>query len=152
MKKKEKIFQEEKRYLCNTYQRLPIVLERGKGTKVWDCDGKEYLDFISGIAVLNLGHSHPKILREIKRQANTLIHTSNLFYTVPQIKLAKILVENSFASKVFFCNSGAEANEAAIKLCRKYFKDRGQPHRWEIITMEGSFHGRTLATLSATGH
>ncbi len=138
-------------YIFPTYLRSPIVLTRGEGMRVWDSEGKEYLDFVSGIAVLNIGHRHPKVIEAIQKQSAMLMHVSNLYYSEPQIRLAELLVTHSFADKVFFCNSGAEANEAAIKLTRKFFKDRGEPHRFEIITMENSFHGRTLATLSATG-
>jgi len=138
-------------YIFPTYLRSPIVLTRGEGMRVWDSEGKEYLDFVSGIAVLNIGHRHPKVIEAIQKQSAMLMHVSNLYYSEPQIRLAELLVTHSFADKVFFCNSGAEANEAAIKLTRKFFKDKGEPHRYEIITMENSFHGRTLATLSATG-
>jgi acetylornithine/N-succinyldiaminopimelate aminotransferase len=118
---------------------------------LWDQAGKEYLDFLAGIAVCNLGHCHPDLTRVICRQADTLVHVSNLFYTRPQVELAAELTRLSFADKVFFSNSGAEANEAAIKLARKYSKDRNGAGRFHIITMKESFHGRTLATLSATG-
>ena len=139
-------------FLMNTYGERVAAFVRGKGTRVWDSEGKEYLDLIAGIAVSTLGHCHPKVTEAIVKQAETLIHVSNLYYTLPQIELAKALVESSFAEKVFFSNSGAEANEAAIKLCRKFGScDDGKPGRYEIITMEGSFHGRTLATLTATG-
>ena len=137
--------------MANTYQRFPVVFIKGKGTKLWDTDGRSYTDFVAGIAVCNLGHAHPRICEALSRQAQTLLHVSNLYYTRPQIELASWLVENSFADRVFFGNSGAEANEAAIKLARKYFKERGENHRFRIIAMERSFHGRTLATLSATG-
>ena len=133
-------------YLMNTYGERVASIVRGKGTKVWDLEGKEYLDLIAGIAVSTLGHCHPEVVDAIRKQAETLIHASNLYYTKPQAELAKKLVENSFADKVFFCNSGAEANEAAIKLSRKSGNGKH-----EIITMEGSFHGRTIATLTATG-
>ena len=116
-----------------------------------DAEGRTYTDFVAGIAVCNLGHAHEGIARAVADQARRLVHVSNLYYTEPQSELAEWLVEHSFADRVFFCNSGAEANEAAIKLARKYFKDRGAPERFRIITMEGSFHGRTMATLSATG-
>ncbi|RLB81380.1 MAG: acetylornithine transaminase [Deltaproteobacteria bacterium] len=134
-----------------TYTRFPIVLVQGEGCTLRDERGRTYTDFVAGIAVCNLGHAHPGIARAIADQAQRLVHVSNLYYTRPQIALAEWLVEHSFADRVFFCNSGAEANEAAIKLARKYFKDRGAPERFRIITMEGSFHGRTMATLSATG-
>ena len=137
--------------MATTYQRFPVVLIKGDGSKLWDTDGRSYTDFVAGIAVCNLGHAHPRICETLTRQAQTLLHVSNLYYTRPQIELASWLVENSFADRVFFGNSGAEANEAAIKLARKYFKERGEDSRFRIITMERSFHGRTLATLSATG-
>jgi acetylornithine aminotransferase len=137
--------------IAKTYTRFPIVIERGKGCTLWDNDGKAYTDFVAGIAVCNLGHAHPAIAEALATQADTLWHVSNLYYTVPQTQLAALLVAHSFADRVFFCNSGAEANEAAIKLARKYFKDRGQPERFRILSMERSFHGRTMASLSATG-
>ena len=133
-----------------TYARFPIILVRGKGTRVWDMDGKEYLDFLAGLAVCNLGHCHPKVVRAIQDQAEKLIHVSNFYYIEPQIQLASLLCQHSFAGKVFFGNSGAEANEGAIKLARKYAKEKMQGDRYEIITMDRSFHGRTLATLTAT--
>ncbi len=139
------------KYVAHTYNRYSLVLVKGKGTRVWDVDGKEYLDFVSGLAVCNLGHCHPRVVKAIQAQAETLIHVSNFFYIAPQIELASLLCKHSFADKVFFCNSGAEANEGAIKLARKYAKEKMQGDRYEIITMERSFHGRTLATLTATG-
>jgi acetylornithine/N-succinyldiaminopimelate aminotransferase len=138
-------------YLFSTYKRFPLVLVRGQGTKVWDENGKEYLDFVAGLAVCNVGHCHPKVVEAIIAQAGTLLHVSNLYYTAPQIELARLLVGASFADRAFFCNSGAEANEGAIKLARRYMRDRGQEGRFEIITTFNSFHGRTLATLTATG-
>lgn len=137
--------------IAKTYKRFPIVITKGKGCNLWDIEGKKYMDFVSGIAVCNLGHSHPKVSAALSKQADVLLHVSNLYYTEPQIDLAYRLTENSFADRVFFCNSGAEANEAAIKLARKYFKDKGESERYRIVTMEKSFHGRTMATLSATG-
>ena len=137
--------------MANTYQRYPVVFIKGNGAKLWDTEGRSYTDFVAGIAVCNLGHSHPRIYEALAQQAQTLLHVSNLYYTRPQIELASWLVENSFADRVFFGNSGAEANEAAIKLARKYFKERGEDNRFRIVAMERSFHGRTLATLSATG-
>ena len=137
--------------IANTYKRFPIVLARGKGCTVWDIDEKAYTDFVSGIAVCNLGHADPEVAAVLARQSETLVHVSNLYYTIPQVELAEWLTTRSFADRVFFCNSGAEANEAAIKLARKYFHDQGQHERFRIITMEQSFHGRTFATLSATG-
>jgi predicted acetylornithine/succinylornithine family transaminase len=136
--------------VANTYARYPVLLVRGKGTRVWDWEGQEYLDFVSGLAVCNLGHCHPKVVKAIQDQAEKLIHVSNFYYIEPQIQLASLLCQNSFADKVFFCNSGAEANEGAMKLARKYAKEKMGRDRYEIITMERSFHGRTLATLTAT--
>ena len=137
--------------IMNTYKRFPIVLVKGSGVKVWDVNGKEYLDFVAGIAVCNLGHSHPQVIATVKEQLENLTHVSNLYYTEPQAQLAKLLVDNSFADKVFFCNSGAEANEAAIKLARKYAHENMGPDKFELITMKDSFHGRTMATITATG-
>ncbi len=137
--------------IAATYKRFPVVLTRGSGCRVWDETGKTYLDFVAGIAVCNLGHCHPDIVRAIVKQAGILIHVSNLYYTVPQTELARVIIDNSFADRVFFCNSGAEANEAAVKLARKYFKDRGETDRYEILSMKQSFHGRTMGALSATG-
>lgn len=139
------------KYLMQTYSRQPISIVRGRGTKVYDLEGREYLDFVGGIAVNILGHGHPDLVHAIQRQAAQLIHTSNLYYTEPQVKLAQVLVDHSFADRVFFCNSGAEANEAAIKLARRYGHERHGASRFEIITMKNSFHGRTLAMITATG-
>ncbi len=139
------------RYVMNTYTRLPLTIERGQGCLVYDAEGREYLDCVAGIAVNILGHAHPDIVEAITRQARQLIHTSNLFYTEPQTQLAEQLVQHSFADKVFFCNSGTEANEAAIKLARRHAIQSFGPQRIEILTMLKSFHGRTLASLSATG-
>ena len=143
--------EEAETYMFKTYARYPICLVRGKGVKVWDEEGKEYLDFIGGIAVCALGHSDERIAEILREQALKLIHVSNLFYTIPQVDLARMLVKYSGMDRVFFCNSGAEANEAAIKLARKYSYERYGKDRYTIICMENSFHGRTLATLSATG-
>jgi acetylornithine aminotransferase len=137
--------------IAQTYKRFPLVLTRGSGSTLWDENGRRYTDFVAGIAVCNLGHAHPKIVEALTAQARALWHVSNLFYTLPQKDLAAWLTAHSFADRVFFCNSGAEANEAAIKLARKYFKDAGEGQRFRIISMEQSFHGRTMATLSATG-
>jgi predicted acetylornithine/succinylornithine family transaminase len=146
-----KIIEESGHYIMNTYTRSPIVLRKGRGMKVWSTDGKEYLDFVGGIAVNVLGHCHPKVVVALQKQAQRLLHVSNLYHNEPQIRLAKLLVEHSFADKVFFCNSGAEANEAAIKLARKYAKENLSEHHVEIISTVNSFHGRTMAALSATG-
>ena len=139
------------KFVAHTYARYPLLLVRGKGTRVWDKEGREYLDFVSGLAVCNLGHCHPKVVKAIQDQAEKLIHVSNFYYIEPQIQLASLLCKNSFADQVFFCNSGAEANEGAMKLARKYAKEKMEGDRYEMITMERSFHGRTFATLTATG-
>ncbi|MFZ3066144.1 MAG: acetylornithine transaminase [Nitrospirota bacterium] len=144
------LLESSKKYIMNTYNRFPVVFIKGRGVKVFDSDNREYLDFVAGIAVCNLGHCHPKVTVAFQKQAQRLVHVSNLYHNEPQIKLAKMLIENSFADKVFFCNSGAEANEAAIKLVRKYAKEKLKGNRYEIITMEKSFHGRTMATITAT--
>jgi len=148
--KTKNLIEKSNKYLAQTYGRFPIALVKGKGMKVWDTNGKEYLDFVSGLAVCNLGHCPEAVVKAIKNQAETLMHVSNLYHIKPQIELAEALVEKSFADKAFFCNSGAEANEAAIKLARKYYHDRKE-EKYEIITMKNSFHGRTMATISATG-
>ncbi|MEC4678773.1 MAG: acetylornithine transaminase [Nitrospirota bacterium] len=137
--------------LMPTYARFPLVLERGVGATVTDVEGKTYLDFVSGVAVNALGHCDAKLVKQVQTQAETLLHVSNLYYNLPQIELAKILVQHSFADKVFFCNSGAEAVEAAIKLARRYAKEKMPGERFEIITAKSAFHGRTLAALAATG-
>jgi predicted acetylornithine/succinylornithine family transaminase len=138
------------RYLMSTGTRLPVTFVRGHGCLVYDETGKEYLDLVAGIAVNLLGHSHPAVAAALAEQSVRLIHTSNLYYSVPQVELAKRLVELAFPARVFFANSGAEANEAAIKIARKWGKlNRGGAY--EIICSEGSFHGRTLATVTATG-
>jgi acetylornithine aminotransferase len=137
--------------IAKTYKRFPVVFLKGKNSTLFDTAGRSYTDFVAGIAVCNLGHAHQRICQSLTNQANTLWHVSNLYYTVPQIELATWLVNHSFAERVFFCNSGAEANEAAIKLARRYFKERNETNRFRIVTMEKSFHGRTMATLSATG-
>jgi acetylornithine/N-succinyldiaminopimelate aminotransferase len=139
------------KYHTPNYGRTPILLVRGEGMRVWDSEGREYLDFTAGIAVTSLGHCHPVVTGAIREAAATLLHVSNIFHAAPQIHLAKMLVENSFADRVFFCNSGAEANEAALKLARKYGKERGASDRYEVISTRNSFHGRTLATVTATG-
>jgi len=147
----QEIIKKADQVIAKTYKRFPIVIAKGKGCTLWDTDGKSYTDFVAGIAVCNLGHAHPQVSKALCMQADILFHVSNLYYTIPQVDLAYWLTENSFADRVFFCNSGAEANEAAIKLARKYFKKKGESGRYRIISMEHSFHGRTMATLSATG-
>jgi predicted acetylornithine/succinylornithine family transaminase len=147
----EELIKKATQYLANTYTRFPIVITKGEGCWLWDVNGRRYLDFLAGIAVCNLGHAHQNVVEALTAQAKKLFHVSNLFYMEPQIKAAKMLVEHSFGDKVFFCNSGAEANEAAIKLARRYSWDRHGEGRHEIITMDNSFHGRTVNTLAATG-
>lgn len=138
--------------IMKTYGRYPIVPVRGEGCRLWDADGKEYLDFLAGVAVNNLGHCHPRVVKALQEQAETLIHCSNYYQIPQQIELAELLCVHSFADKAFFCNSGAEANEAAIKLARKYSRETFEnPERYDIITAAESFHGRTMATVSATG-
>ncbi len=137
-------------YLMQVGRRLPVTFVRGKGCLVYDDSGREYLDLVAGIAVNLLGHAHADVVAALNAQASSLIHTSNLYYTQPQVELAQRLVELSFPSRVFFCNSGAEANEAAIKLARKWGK-RNRDGAFEIITTTGSFHGRTLAAVTAGG-
>lgn len=133
--------------IMGTYARYPAAMVKGSGCRLTDADGKEYLDFMAGIAVCGLGHGHPAITEAIGRQAGKLVHVSNLYYTEPQIELAEMIIGNSFGEKIFFCNSGAEANEAAMKLARIYSAEG----RYKIISLSGSFHGRTLATVAATG-
>jgi acetylornithine/N-succinyldiaminopimelate aminotransferase len=140
----------EAAHYMHTFKRLPICLDHGEGVYVWDVDGKRYMDWVAGIAVNVLGHAHPAVTAAICTQAKKLIHTSNLYYTIPQLELADLLIANSCAERVFFANSGAEANEGAIKLARKW----GKQHRdgaYEVITALDSFHGRTLAMVAATG-
>ena len=140
------------RYIMRTYGRYPIVPVRGEGCRLWDADGKEYLDFLAGVAVNNLGHCHPRVVEALQKQAAKLVHCSNYYQIPQQIELAELLCSHSFADKAFFCNSGAEANEAAIKLARKYSREIfNNPERYGIITAADSFHGRTLATVAATG-
>ena len=140
----------EEKYYAQTVRRQPIVLVRGQGTRVWDADGKEYLDFTAGWAVNNLGHCHPVMVQAIQEQAATLIQTSNQFFTIPQLNLAQALIDNSCLDRVFFGNSGAEAVEGALKLARKYGK-KNRDGAYEVITAFNSFHGRTLTTIAATG-
>lgn len=140
----------ERTYLMGTFRRLPVALVEGSGAVVRDRDGREYLDLVAGLAVNALGHAHPAVASALAEQARRLVHTSNLYYTEPQVALARRLVELSFPSRVFFGNSGAEANEAAIKIARKWGRAR-RDGAYEIITADGAFHGRTLATVAAGG-
>jgi predicted acetylornithine/succinylornithine family transaminase len=144
------ILTDSQKYIMNTYGRQPLVLVKGRGAKVYDSDGREYLDFVSGVAVNNLGHCHPRVVVALQKQAQRLMHVSNHYHNEPQINLAKALVHHSFADKAFFCNSGTEAVEAAIKLARRYAREILNQDRYEIITMHGSFHGRTMGALTAT--
>jgi acetylornithine/N-succinyldiaminopimelate aminotransferase len=139
------------KYIMKTYGRYPLVPVRGEGCRLWDADGREYLDFLAGVAVNNLGHCHPRVVAALQKQAGELIHCSNYYHIPSQIELAELLCSHSFADRAFFCNSGAEANEAAIKLARKYSREKFGADRFEIITALASFHGRTMATVSATG-
>jgi acetylornithine/N-succinyldiaminopimelate aminotransferase len=141
------IISKSAKFFINTYNRYPVAMVEGRGCRLKDADGREFIDFLAGIAVCNLGHCHPAVTEAICAQASKLLHVSNLYHTAPQTELAALLVDNSFADRVFMCNSGAEANEAAIKLARKH----SGPGRYEIISLEGSFHGRTLAAVTATG-
>jgi predicted acetylornithine/succinylornithine family transaminase len=149
--KKEKTIPLADKYMFQTYGRFPITLVRGEGCRVWDEEGKVYFDFVGGIAVCALGHSSPVVSKALEEQSKKLVHVSNLYYTRPQTELAQLLVKHSFGDRVFFCNSGAEANEAAIKLARRYSHEMFGSGRHVIISMIESFHGRTMATLSATG-
>lgn len=147
----EQIVSAGKEHVMNTYGRLPMALVKGLGTYVWDSEGNQYLDFVTGLAVTSLGHSHPAIVEVIKQQAEQILHTSNLYWIPNQVRLAEMLTKHSFADKVFFCNSGAEANEGAIKLARKYAKEHFGQDKINILSLKNSFHGRTLAALAATG-
>ncbi len=145
------IIEDYNKYILNTYKRFPLAFVKGEGVYLYTNYGRKMLDFGSGLAVSSLGHSHPEIVKVIKEQAELLIHTSNLYYSLPALNLAKKLIEKSCFGKVFFCNSGAEANEAAIKLSRKYGKIKGGDSKYKIITLKNSFHGRTMATITLTG-
>lgn len=147
----EQLIEKGKKVLANTYTRTPIVVTKGDGCWLWDMNGRRYLDFLSGIAVCNLGHAPKAVVESLTNQAHRLFHVSNLFNIELQIRAAELLVEHSFGDKVFFCNSGAEANEAAFKLARRYSWKKYGEGRNQIISMTDSFHGRTMATLSATG-
>ena len=148
---KEEVISLARQYLISSYNRLAVVFEKGQGCRLWDTEGKEYLDFLSGLGVNSLGYSYPSVVKAIKEQAEKLLHVSNLFYIAQQARLAELIVRQTFSGKMFFCNSGAEANEAAIKLARLYAKKKRNIQQGEIITAYRSFHGRTMATLTATG-
>ena len=147
----ETIKSEEEKVLMKTYARYPLAIARGRGSRLWDCDGKEYVDLLAGIAVTGLGHCNEELAETMAAQARKLIHVSNLFYQEEQLTLARRLLATAHFGKVFFCNSGAEANEAAIKLARRYQQRVKNKDAYEVITFEGCFHGRTLATVAATG-
>lgn len=150
--KLNEIMELDSKYYMNTFgKRMPVCFEYGKGMKLYDTEGKEYTDFLGGIAVNALGYGHPAVVEAIKNQAEKLIHCSSLYYIENQAKLAKLLVDNSCADRIFFSNSGAEANEGAIKLAKIYYKKKGMPEKYGIITLKKSFHGRTLTTVAATG-
>ncbi|HDS16339.1 MAG TPA: aspartate aminotransferase family protein [Proteobacteria bacterium] len=151
MSKSEEVFALTQKHLAPTYNRFPVALVRGEGVKVWDAEGREYLDCLAGIAVCNLGHCHPRVTAAIVEQAGRLLHVSNLYHIEPQARLGRLLGEMAFGGKAFFCNSGAEANEAAIKLARRYGHEVLGEGAKRIITMQRSFHGRTMATIAATG-
>lgn len=144
------LIRDSQQFVMNTYGRQPLVLVKGRGTRVYDSDGKEYIDFVAGVATVNLGHCNPRVVVALQKQAQRLMHVSNHFYIEPQIALAKALVTHSFADKVFFCNSGTEAVEAALKLSRRYSREVLKLDRHEVITMRGGFHGRTFGSVSAT--
>ena len=152
MNASERIIERASAALTPNYRQAPVVLARGEGCRVWDVDGREYLDCIGGIATVALGHCHPALVRALEEQARTLWHVSNLFYNPRAVELAEALAATtSWAKRVFFCNSGAESNEAMLKLARKFHADAGHPERNEIIACENSFHGRTMCALSVTG-
>ena len=145
------IITQAEQVIIKTYGRYPVAFVRGQGSTVWDADGKSYTDFLTGIAVCVLGHCHPRVVEAITKQAQTLLHVSNFYHTLPQTEVATFLSEHAFGGRSFFCNSGAEANEAALKIARKYSHDRHDESRTDIITTTNSFHGRTLGTVAATG-
>ena len=151
MTKTQTIQSQAEQVLMSNYGKRDMALVRGEGVNVWDADGRRYVDLLSGLGVNNLGHCHPKVVEAIKKQAETLIHVSNLYLIEPQVELATLLVKHSPADKVFFCNSGTEANEAALKCARRYSFEKYGEGRHRIISLEGSFHGRTMGALSVTG-
>jgi acetylornithine/N-succinyldiaminopimelate aminotransferase len=151
MNKSQEWINRADKHVMKTYGRYPIVAERGEGCRLWDVDGKAYLDFLAGVAVNNLGHCHPKVVAALREQAGRLLHCSNFYHIPQQVELAEWLCEHSFADRVFFCNSGAEANEAAMKLARKHSNEKYGEDRFEVITALASFHGRTIGAISATG-
>lgn len=147
----ETLKEREGKVLCNTYGRYPLAVARAEGARLFDLEGRRYVDLLAGIAVANVGHSHPALTKVIAEQAEKLIHVSNLFYQEEQVVLAEKLLDTCHSDRVFFCNSGAEANEAAVKLARRYMQTVRKNDAYEVITLEGSFHGRTLGMIAATG-
>lgn len=147
----DEIMKEEDHLLCKSYGRYPVAITRGEGSLLWDVNGKEYIDLLGGIAVIALGHCNPEVCKALEKQSHILWHVSNLFYQTPQLDLAKILLSTTHLGKAFFCNSGAEANEACFKLARRYMRTVKNRDAWEIITLTGAFHGRTFGALAATG-
>lgn len=147
----QEIKEEEQTYLMHTYGRFPVALEKGEGATLWDTEGKKYIDLTSGIGVNSLGHNHGALVSSLTEQAKKLMHVSNLYYTEPMVQVAKELVTSCGMGKIFFCNSGAEANEGMIKVARKYSFDKYGEGRNKIVTLKQSFHGRTVTTLKATG-
>ena len=151
LKSNKEVIEMAEKYLYGNHARMPLSVDRGEGCYVWDLDGNKYLDFVGGIAVNGLGHKHPAIVKALQERMDTILHCSNYFYNESAVQLAKLICDNSCFDKVLYANSGAEANEALIKLSRKYQKDHGHPERFTVLSMEMSFHGRTLATCAATG-
>ena len=151
MSQNEAIIERGRNVLLQNYRQQPVVIDRGEGPYVWDVDGRRYLDLICGVAVVALGHAHPEVKRAAAEQLGKLWHTANGVWTAPQIELGEQLTRLSGLERAFFCNSGAEANEALLKLARKHHKEKGDPQRVEFVCFDQSFHGRTLATLTATG-
>ncbi len=147
----EQLKQRDATVMCSTYGRYPLAVSRARGSRLYDLDGREYVDLLAGLAVCNLGHARPELAEVMAEQARNLVHVSNLFYTEGQVALAEDLLATCTADRAFFCNSGAEANEAAIKLSRRYMRKVLERDAWEIVTLEGSFHGRTMGALAATG-
>jgi acetylornithine/N-succinyldiaminopimelate aminotransferase len=145
------VIERAQKVLFPNYRQAPIALKRGLGSRVWDADGKEYLDFLGGIAVTVLGHNHPSVRAAAQAQLDQLWHTSNLYFTEPQVELAERLTSDGYGERAFFCNSGAEANEGALKLIRKYQRETGHTERFEVLCADNSFHGRTMGALAATG-
>lgn len=146
----QSIIETEQKYIVQTYKRAPFVLARGEGVYLYDTEGRRYLDFVAGIAVNAFGYGHPAVLQAIREQSEQLIHVCNLYHTVPHVELAQRLVENSFADKVFFCNSGAESVEAAMKFARRWARAHFQDSKHEFVAFTGSFHGRTMGALAVT--